>query len=212
MRDLALIFTCALLLIGCDSQTTTSTPSRSESSSQLLMGEGSIASNGLAVTNGNVVLKAGRPGIAFAFVTIPGQAKKFGYFLVFNHNFPEGGVATQSGGDILTAKTSHTIKSFGNECKAEFRMELNANTNTVKADKIVVADSSYNTAEGKLILIDMKTMPPTVTQLNLELPAGIPNLEKPAATEKFGEDILSQLRRTEKKVDAFCLQIEQAGR
>jgi len=211
MRNVTLIMAGTLLLIGCDSKSTTSAPD-SSGPAQLRMGEGSATSDGLSVTNGNVVLTEGRPGIAYAFATIPGQTKKFTYFLVFNHDFPEGGIATQSGGDDLTANAFHTIKSFGNECTVEYRVELNANTETVKTDSTVLADSPYDTSEGKLFLLNMKTTPPTVTQLNLELPSEIPNLEKPDAAAQFGEDTLSQLRNTDKRVDAFCLQIEQDGR
>lgn len=89
---------------------------------------------------------------------------------------------------------------------------LNANTETVKSDTTVVADSQYNKSKGELFLIDMKTTPLKVTQLNLELPSGIPNLENPDAAEKFGENTLGQLRRTDKEVDAFCIQVEQDGR
>ncbi len=55
----------------------------------------------------------------------------------------------------------------------------------------MIAGSPYDTSKGKLLLIDMKTAPPVVTQVNLELPTEIPSLKESEAAEKFGENRLN---------------------
>jgi hypothetical protein len=207
---ITLSFCVAILLIGCEGKNSSAPPNQ-PNGAQLTMGEGSSDSDGLNVTNGNVVLKQGQPGIAYSFSTIPGREKRFTYFLIFTYDFRNGRVMTQSSGDDLTANASHTIKAFGNDCKAEYRIELDANTKAVATESTRIAESSFDPSKGKVFLVDMKTSPPEVTQLDLELPTTIPNLEKPESAERFGSDILNQLRKANKSVDSFCLQIEADG-
>ncbi len=204
MHNVTRIFIAvAIVLAGCNGT----------SPNQLLMGEGVTTSDDLSVTNGNVIVKEGQPGIAFAFATKPGQSKEFTYFLVFNHDFPNDGVnmKTQSHTDVSTADTSHTITAFGTDCKVEYRVALKADTRTVETETTLIADAPYDPSKGKLFLIDMKTTPPTVTQLHLELPSEIPNLKETDATEKFGQDTLNGLRKADKTVDDFCERIERKG-
>lgn len=88
---------------------------------------------------------------------------------------------------------------------------MNADTKGIETDRTLIAGQPYDAAAGKLFLIDMKQIPPAVTQLNLKLPTDIPNLEAPDAAQKFGEDTLHQLREADKTLNAFCTQIEQAS-
>ena len=199
MRTITLIFIVGTtVLAGCNDT----------SRNQIVMGEGQATSGDLSVTTGNVIVKEGQPGIAFAFAMTPGQSREFTYFLVFNHDFPNGGVKTQSGAAGSTADTSHTITAFGTDCAVEYLVELDADTRAVETETILVADAPYDPSKGKLFLIDMKATPPTVTQLNLELPSEIPNLKETDAAETFGQNTLNGLRKTDKTVDQFCRRIK----
>ena len=179
--------------------------------SKIVYGEGVAKSDGLSVTNGNVNLKEGQPGIACAFVIKPGRTREVTYFLVFNHDFPIGGFGTDGGSDGLTASSSHTITAFGASCKVEYRVGLNADRKTVETEATLIAGKPFDPSKGKLFLIDMKSTPPTVTQLNLELPSPIPDLEETDAVEKFTQNSLKGLRKTDKAVDEFCRRIEAKG-
>lgn len=181
------------------------------SPSKMVLGEGEVTSKKLSVTTGNFILKEGQPGIAFAFATKPGQTKEFTYLMVFNCDFPNGGVTTGGNSSGSTADTFHTIKAFGNECKVEYHVGLSSDSKTVDLETTLIADARYDPSKGKLFLIDMKTMPPTVTQLKLQLPSQIPNLEQTDSVEKFGQNTLNELRKTDKTVDEFCRRIETDG-
>ena len=204
MHNFTLIFIAgAIVLAGCNGT----------SPSQILMGEGTATSDDLSVTSGNVILKEGQPGIAFAFATKPGQSKEFTYFVVFNHDLGNGDVNVKSIGnsDGSTAHTFHSITAFGTDCKVEYRVGLKADRKTVETETTLIADAPYDPSKGKLFLIDMKATPPTVTQLNLELPSEIPNLKETDSVEKFSLDTLNGLRKTDKTVDEFCRRIETKG-
>ena len=82
---------------------------------------------------------------------------------------------------------------------------------TVDSETTTIAGAPYDPAKGKFFLIDIKTAPPTVTQLNPELPWQIPDLSETAAAEKFGQDTLNGLRKTNKQIDEFCQRIEAQG-
>lgn len=202
MQNSMLIFLAAVLaLTGCNRT----------SPSKMVLGEGQVKSDDLSATSGNLILKEGAPGIEFAFVTKPGKSKEFTYFVVFNHDFPQGGIDTRSNSDGLKAHTLHTITAFGNDCKVEYDVKLKEDRKTVDSETTTIADAPYDPAKGKFFLIDIKTTPPTVTQLNPELPSQIPDLSETEAAEKFGQDTLNGLRKTNKQIDEFCKQIETKG-
>ncbi len=202
MHNATLIFIfCAIVVAGCNHVST----------SKIIYGEGQVSTEGLSVTNGNVILKEGQPGLAFAFATKPSQSKEFTYILVFNHDFPNGGVGTQSSLNGLMASTSHTITAFGANCKVEYRVGMNADRKAVDTEAILISDAPFDPSKGKLFLVDMKASPPTVTQLNLELPSQIPDLTETDAMERFAHDTLDGLRKTDKTVDEFCRRIETKG-
>jgi hypothetical protein len=202
MHNATLIFIiCVIVVAGCNRG----------SPSKMILGEGQSTAEGLSLTNGNVILKEGQPGLAFAFATKPSQSKEFTYILVFNHDFPNGGIGTQSNSGGLTASTSHAITAFGADCKVEYRVGLNAVRKAVETEAILIADAPFDPTKGKLFLVDMKASPPTVTQLNLELPSHIPDLKETDAMERFAQDTLEGLRKTDKTVDEFCRRIETKG-
>lgn len=188
----------AMAMIGC----TRTSPS------QMIVGEAQVTSDGLALTSGNVILTEGRPGIAFALATKPGQSKEFTYFVVCNHDFPKGGVNTECACDGPTGHTSHTITAFGNNCKIEYRIGLSADKKSVEMETTLIADTPYDPSKGNLFLIDMKAAPAIVTQLDLELPSETPDLNESSAIEKFGQDTLNRLRKLDKTCDEFCRRIE----
>ncbi|WP_252853280.1 hypothetical protein [Aeoliella straminimaris] len=199
------------VLVGCTGSQPNSinAPSKPD---HLIMGEGSSISDGLSISNGNVVVIDDQPGIAFATVTPPGQSKRVAYFLVFNHDRPNARVKTEGGSSGSTANTFHTINTFGNECTVEYDVVLKDGTESIETESISISDTEYDSSKGRVFLIDMEATPPSVTQLNLDLPADVPALKEPDATKQFGQDTLNAFRKADKSVDDFCRSIEARGK
>lgn len=214
-----LLVTLTFLPIGCDRGSPRPTPTSSEPAqlihgeggASLILGEGGASSDKLSVTNGNVVQKENQPGIALAFVTKPSESKDFAYFVVFSHDFPNGGMHTQSSSDGLTARTEHTIEAFGSECNVEYLVKLTRDGAMVSTETISIAGETYDVSKGKLFLVDMKVTPATVVQINIDLPSAIPDLKETQAVEKFGEETLDELRKANMTVDEFCVRILATG-
>ena len=185
-------------------------PAGAAFAAQLLIAEGVANSNGLEVNSGNVVVKTGRPGVAFACVTTPGQSKTFAYFLIFNHDFPKALVTSQGTSDGSIAKTNHTISAFGHRCEAEYRVTLRPGQQAVASVETRVGGVRYDLTKGKVFLLEMKNAKPSVTQLNIELPTKLPRLDRTSDVEKFAERTLKRLREANEAVNAFC-QASESG-
>ena len=187
--------------VGCDTKRETA---------EMVFAEGQAASEDLAVSNGNIILKTQQPGVAFAFVTKPQEAKEFAYFAIFNHDFPNGKVGTHSSSDGFAAETHHSLQAFGNECMIQYSLTLAEDGKTVTAETLGVEGVDYDAANGKVFLIDMRATPPQTVQLDLALPRSIPSLKSPQQTDEFGTNILQGLRTANRQVDAFCSAIDEA--
>ncbi|WP_145391369.1 hypothetical protein [Stieleria neptunia] len=211
MQDFTLILvTSVTVLVGC----TGGQPNLSDASSQpqhLIMSEGSSTSDGLSISNGNVVVKENQPGVAFATVTLPGQSKRIAYFLVFNHDRPNAGVTSEGGSRGATASTSHTINTYGNESTAKYELVLKSGADSIETETISIDDEAFGSSKGRVFLIDMKLDPPGVSQFHLDLPTEVPELKETEATEQFSHDALTAMRKADQAVDAFCRAIEATG-
>jgi hypothetical protein len=175
--------------------------------SRQVMGGGHAVSGKLAVSNGPVIQLENHPGILFAFVTKPNRPKALTYCVVFNHDFPAAAfnsMKTSSTSDGTNAGTSHTIRAFGATCNVEYQVTLADDGETVAEETTFVGGNSYDPSQGKLFLIDMKSNPVAVTQVDLDLPSAIPDMQEVEAAEKFGLDTLKGLREASETVDAFC--------
>ena len=180
----------------------------SSDEAELVVAEGVASSDGLTVTNGNIVMENGRPGIAFAFVTKPGQDKEFTYFLVFAHNFPKGDVESRSKSDGLRASTYHEISSFGNKLKVQYRVALEPQEKVAVSEKTLLADKTFDSSKGKVFLVNMKTSSPRIEQVYAELPSTFPDLRNTDTVARFAAKALYELRDKHKAINAFCKQLE----
>ena len=162
---------------------------------QLRIGAGSSKSGALSVSQGNVLVQEGQPGIAYAHATKAGQRKELVYFLIFSHDSPAMTVEIGASGTEIEAETYHTINSFGNECTAKYRVALSAGGEVVK-ESITVGKKSYDPDETKLFMIDMKATPPTITAIAHEVTG-----------ENLSFDFLRRLRTANSAIDKFCRRV-----
>ncbi len=147
-----------------------------------------------------------------AAVAKPGHSKEIAYALIFNHDGPNTSVKSESGISDATGNTTHTMTCDGNDCNAAYHVTLSEDGKDVATESITIAGKPYDPTQGRLFLIDIESRPPTVTQMDLELPADIPDLKETEATEAFGDETLNGLRHADTNVDAFCARMDGKAR
>ncbi|MBL8814410.1 MAG: hypothetical protein JNL58_00155 [Planctomyces sp.] len=199
------------VLAGCTGgePTPSSAPTQYQ---ELIMSEGNSTSDALSISNGNVVVKANQPGVAFATVTPPGQSRRIAYFLVFNHDPSNSGVKTEGESTRASAQTFHTISTYGHESTVKYEVVLKSGTESIETESITLNGEAIDSSKGRLLLIDMKHDPPGVSQFNVDLPTELRELKEPDDTEQFSQNTLNEIRKAEMIVDAFCQAIEAQGK
>ena len=195
MRYLTLFLVAGLsLFAGCDRSIETSAK----------MNAGVVGNDSFSLSHGNLILQQNQPGIAFSFVKTPGRQKEFTYFTVFNHEFPNlNKLSSRSRADSSDGNCALSFSAFGNECLIEYSVTLNPDDRNIKQETTSIAGRDYDQKKGRVFLIDMKTTPVTIEQLDVELPTEIPDLKDTNTMDEFGQQTLQTLRKADVRLEEF---------
>jgi hypothetical protein len=158
---------------------------------------GRSSSDGLSVSSGNLVVRAGKPGVLFGTAKATNSPEQFSYIFVFMH----AGLKPVPGDTYKAVNSSSgkkgsstcTLVESGQTIQADYEIELD-DTGKVTKEQLKVGGKVVDLAAGRLFLIDLTAPSPTYEQKRSDQLGAIKSLDTTEDVENIAASILDSLK------------------
>jgi hypothetical protein len=162
----------------------------------------------LAVSGGNLVVAAPKPGLLFGTVRKPGSQEQFTYLILFRYGHPRSGGSKPSGqfhctSDGRRAEGDATVEQDGKRIEVVYRIELDETLTAVASECLTIDGKSKDMSSGQVFLIDLTAETPAYRQKAVDLPAVPSKLESGEDIERLVEGIQKSLGSQDPEIKAF---------
>jgi hypothetical protein len=166
------------------------------------------SSGQLAVSGGNLVVAAPKPGFLFGTVRKPGSQEQFTYLILLRYGHPSSGGSKPSGqchctSDGRQAEAEAAVELDGKRIEVVYRIELDETLTAVANESLTIDGKSKDLSTGQVFLIDLTAETPGYRQKEVGLPAVPSKLETTEDLERLAKAIQETLESQDPEIKAF---------
>jgi hypothetical protein len=158
---------------------------------------GRSSSDGLSVSSGNLVVRAGKRGVLFGTANATNSPEQFSYIFVFKYAGlkPVPGDTYKAGNSSSGKKgaSTCTLVENGQTIQADYEIELD-DTGKVTKEQLKVGGKVVDLAAGRLFLIDLTSFSPIYEQKKSDQLGAIKSLDTTEDVEHVAASILDALK------------------
>jgi len=168
-----------------------------------------------------IVTPPDAPGVFYTTITLPRGRSELSCVMIFNRSGKRV-TAVASAGTASTVVTEPAGISGSLQFDSEITIQQDAVRTTGKylltsaaapgstnQETLTVAGTTLDLRNGRVILLDLQSSPPTVTQLQEPLPSQFTVNNAQVVNTDHAAKIVAALRRTNSRIDEFCRRSEQ---
>jgi hypothetical protein len=151
----------------------------------------------LSISSGNLVIKAGQPGVLFGTANATNRPVQFGYVVVFKHAglkpFLGDTYKARNSTDGKKGVSTCTLGENGTTIQVDYEIELD-DKGEVAEEALNVGGKVVDLAAGRLFLIDLTSPPPTYEQKKSDQLGVIKSLATTEDVDQVAASILDTLK------------------